>query len=324
VKKEAKQFLDLTGSSVPQEDDEHEAEQESANDDHPTDDLETQAPESQVNSPDTSGETPTPGDEPPTEPVRTDVDDLVDEVMGTEPSPRRLDLDLDDVPFSIRQSRLREQPSTEAPPEDDPSSKRARVDEAPTAFWALASDEPVVEASFAMDKKDMGLFIDKPGDFVLAAMHAKRAEFSMKPASDEMKKKMQGAKLTEVNNWLSNQVCIAVHRSEIGDRVPMRMRWVLTVKSDGTAKARLVVLGFQDHRLGKMPTEAPTVSVRGRNLALQLMANRGFKMRKGDVKAAFLQGQATQGVDNVFVEPCAELREGDQAAESSLRAFQCS
>ena len=27
VKKEAKQFLDLTGSSVPQEDDEHEAEQ---------------------------------------------------------------------------------------------------------------------------------------------------------------------------------------------------------------------------------------------------------------------------------------------------------
>ena len=108
---------------------------------------------------------------------------------------------------------------------------------------------------------------------------------------------------------MGNQVCEAVLRSGIGDRVPMKMRWVLTVKGDGTAKARLVVLGFQDHRLGRMPTEAPTVSVRGRNLALQLMANLGLKMRKGDVKTAFLQGQANQGADNVIVEPCAELRE---------------
>ena len=90
----------------------------------------------------------------------------------------------------------------------------------------------------------------------------------------------------------------------------MKMRWVLTVKSDGSAKARLVVLGLQDHRLGKMPTQAPTVSDRGRNLALQLMANKGLRMRKGDVKAAFLQGNSTQGDDNIFAEPCAELREG--------------
>ena len=30
---------------------------------------------------------------------------------------------------------------------------------------------------------------------------------------------------------------------------------------------------------------------------------------KRDISSAFLQGQASQGKDNVFVEPCAELRE---------------
>ena len=125
----------------------------------------------------------------------------------------------------------------------------------------------------------------------------------MRTATPELRARLQEAKIGEVHNWLANKVCEAVHKSEIGDRVPMKMRWILTVKQDGKAKARLVVLGFQDHRLGNMATEAPTISVRGRNLALQLMANMQQKMVKGDVKAAFLQGNSYQEVHNVICQP---------------------
>ena len=85
------------------------------------------------------------------------------------------------------------------------------------------------------------------------------------------------------------------------------MRWHLTVKSDGTAKARIVLLGFEDHRLGHMKTASPTASVRGRNLAYQICASQKLKLHRGDVKAAFLQ---SQGADTgILVEPVKELRE---------------
>ena len=33
----------------------------------------------------------------------------------------------------------------------------------------------------------------------------------------------------------------------------MKMRWVVTFKDDGSLKARVVVQGFTDQRLGKIP-----------------------------------------------------------------------
>ena len=48
----------------------------------------------------------------------------------------------------------------------------------------------------------------------------------------------------------------------------MKMRWVLTRKSDGSAKARLVALGFMAHNLTEVATASPTMSKVGRNLIL--------------------------------------------------------
>ena len=72
----------------------------------------------------------------------------------------------------------------------------------------------------------------------------------------------------------------------------MRMRWHLTVKTDGQAKARIVLLGFEDPWLGHMKTASPTASVRARNLAYQVCVNEGLRIHKGDVKAAFLPPRA--------------------------------
>ena len=69
----------------------------------------------------------------------------------------------------------------------------------------------------------------------------------------------------------------------------MKMRWVLTRKSDGSAKARLVVLGFMAHNLTEVATTSPTMSKVGRNVILTLAAAYRFKLKAGDVTSAFLQ-----------------------------------
>ena len=68
----------------------------------------------------------------------------------------------------------------------------------------------------------------------------------------------------------------------------MKMRWALTRKSDGTAKARLVVLGFMAHNLTEVATTSPTMSKVGRNVILTLAAAYRFKPKAGDVTSAFL------------------------------------
>ncbi len=69
----------------------------------------------------------------------------------------------------------------------------------------------------------------------------------------------------------------------------MQMRWVLTLKSDGTPKARLVVLGFQAPNLTEVATAAPTMSRAAINLLLTAAASLQLKVKAGDVSSAFLQ-----------------------------------
>ena len=70
----------------------------------------------------------------------------------------------------------------------------------------------------------------------------------------------------------------------------MNMRWVMTFKDAGQLKARLVVQGFMDPRLGKIPTSSPTASRRSLQIFVTLAASHGFQTHKEDVKCAFLQG----------------------------------
>ena len=48
----------------------------------------------------------------------------------------------------------------------------------------------------------------------------------------------------------------------------LSMRWVLTRKSDGSAKARLVVLGFMAPNITEVESASPTMSKTSRNLVL--------------------------------------------------------
>ena len=74
--------------------------------------------------------------------------------------------------------------------------------------------------------------------------------------------------------------------------------WTLTEETGETqAKARLVVKGFTD--LTEIRSESPTLSRLSRQLMLQIAASRGFRLRTGDVKTAFLSGDREEATRDV-------------------------
>ena len=112
------------------------------------------------------------------------------------------------------------------------------------------------------------------------------------------------------------------------------MRWVLTWKDAGDvtdpkkrkAKARAVVLGYQDDQYEHRQTSSPTVSRTGRQAFLQLCAWKRFGITKGDVTAAFLQGELLEedywirSVPEIYEQMNVEPRGIAEAQASSLRA----
>ena len=87
------------------------------------------------------------------------------------------------------------------------------------------------------------------------------------------------------------------------------MRWVLTWKALDTggvkAKARAVLLGFQDPLYAHRATTAPAMTRQTRQLLLQHAAIHGWDVQKGDVSGAFLQGR--EYPDELLCIPCPEI-----------------
>eukprot|EP00974_Lingulodinium_polyedra_P133619 11226347-Lingulodinium_polyedra.AAC.1 len=89
---------------------------------------------------------------------------------------------------------------------------------------------------------------------------------------------MSGAKDGEVQSWMRYHAVEAAVRANYDPREVMKLRWVLSFKSDGRAKARLVVLGYQDPRLDSgIVKSAPVISRRGRQLFLTAAAHHKWR-----------------------------------------------
>ena len=108
---------------------------------------------------------------------------------------------------------------------------------------------------------------------------------------------------------------------ELDPATLMRMRWVLTRKQDGMAKARLVVLGFMAHNLIEVQTTSPTMSKVGRNVFLAITAGMRFHLRSGDVTSAFLQTGTNLEDENLTVLAPPELAAMFGAAPGDTRAL---
>ena len=125
----------------------------------------------------------------------------------------------------------------------------------------------------------------------------KRVEVRLKDLTPEEREKFVAAKGKEVKAWIDHRAVRRVAPGTLDDRQIMRCRWVLTWKPpehEGgarRAKARLVVLGFEDPDLQTVPNDAPTLGKDARQLLLQKVVSNRWRLINFDISSAFLQGQ---------------------------------
>ena len=176
----------------------------------------------------------------------------------------------------------------------------------------------VVELVYNVDEADISKFANSPQKF-LAQRNAKRAvEVNIKHLTGEELEEMAEAMAKELAEWLQEealQTLTSEQLSHIDPNRTLKIRWVLTYKSDPThpkgkkAKARIVILGYQHPEVEQLETASPTLSRTGKHLVLQWAALNKATVESADAKSAFLQGDGQELDDNepIYVRAIAEV-----------------
>ncbi|CAK0818505.1 unnamed protein product, partial [Prorocentrum cordatum] len=180
-------------------------------------------------------------------------------------------------------------------------------------FWSREDNAIEVEISLPEGARG-GHAIRDLSVFVATQLRRQRAEVRERTLTAEDLEKFRKAKTKEAQEWIKEMVLegLPSHVTAPSDRL-MRLRWVLTWKIDPAepggrrAKARLVILGFQDPDLTTEESYAPTATRTARQVFLQKAANLKMWVAKGDVKSAFLQGEELDR--DLFVKPTGEIAE---------------
>ena len=169
----------------------------------------------------------------------------------------------------------------------------------------LTSSDEVIEVAFALSHHEAIKIAETPATALAALARQGRGEVRVSTLTPQEREELVKAKQQEISSFLKHAAVEAATRSGLQCKSLMRMRWVITRKSDDSLKARLVIQGFTDPQLGAKPTASPTVSRRGRQLFLTVAGSLRMKVFKGDAKTAFLQGSV--GDQELHCEPIAEL-----------------
>ena len=139
-------------------------------------------------------------------------------------------------------------------------------------------------------------------------------------AGSEGQERVRSRKSAEIQSWLRYEAVTAALKLQYHHRDIMKMRWILRYKESGKPKARLVVIGYYDPRVGSdVRTEAPVALRRGGSLFIMATAHNQLPIEKGDVKNAFLQGtidDKTHG--DLAEEPVPELRKALNLREDEI------
>ena len=203
------------------------------------------------------------------------------------------------------------------------------TDSSPVQECPSAEDHQCFEIGIDIPTSKRGFqsFLNDPQAFVVNQLKRKTVEVTERRLSPEEYKKFQEAKDKEVRNYIKSH-CFRVlpqHLQPPPDKA-IGMRWILTWKTiqDGTgdkkAKARAVILGYQDKSYEHKQTASPTLSRLGRQAYLVYCAQQHFKVQKGDVSSAFLQGDELQ--EEMFVVPTPEICKALEIPESSITRLQ--
>ena len=148
--------------------------------------------------------------------------------------------------------------------------------------------------------------------YFVGALKRRAIEVSERRLSEDDKKKFRDAKAIEVRNFIASKAFEALPEELRPSRdQAVHMRWILTWKNteDGgrKAKARAVLLGYQDPKYEHRATTAPVMTRQTRQMQLQIAAIHDWQVQKGDVSGAFLQGR--EYPDVLHCVPCDEICE---------------
>jgi len=167
-------------------------------------------------------------------------------------------------------------------------------------------------------QKCLGRTYESQECFIASAAKRQKVEVKLKDLTQEEIEMFKKAKDKEIDSWLSTDTVQKILRHQVPEGQLLRSRWVLTWKSlddieqkeTGTsrkAKARLVILGFEDPMIDSLPRDSPTLGKDSRMLALQCIASHRWNARSFDIRTAFLRG-SRQDSRILGVEPPPELR----------------
>ena len=182
----------------------------------------------------------------------------------------------------------------------------------------VESSAEVLEIDIQIAPRDVHLDRQSGGSRWKVNEKAKRrAEVSFRKLGEEDKLDFMKAMQGELGSYLEREAVEIALRKEIPKERVLPMRWVLTWKAmedDGgkilghKPKARLIIKGFMDPDLLHLKRESPTLSTQNRNLLFAVAAQRRWKLQVGDVKTAFLNGDATERERNLGADPPEEVR----------------
>eukprot|EP00435_Cladocopium_sp_Y103_P039315 s274_g10.t1 len=160
---------------------------------------------------------------------------------------------------------------------------------------------------------------DRPKEtFLASAAKRQKVEVKIRDLSPEDVKLFDKAKDKELDSWLATDTVRKILRNQVPEGQLLRSRWVLTWKNldeveqkelgtSRKAKARLVILGYEDPLIDVLPRDSPTLGRDTRMLALQCIASHRWSARSFDIRTAFLRGSRQD--DRILgVEPPIELR----------------
>ena len=245
---------------------------------------------------------------------------------------------------SSRRTRSRTPIPRDEPEPAEPPTRRARTEPRP----GFVAAEPWWHASFLQESfsaEECGFWNDEHAavevsvelpttraqadralhDFpAYVANHLKRRsaiEISERHLTPDELQQFRAAKSVEVTNFISARAFEAIpdHLKPSLNQA-IKMRWILTWKyrEDGNkkAKARAVLLGYQDPCYEERATHSPTTTRQTRQLQLQLSSSMKFTSRKGDVTGAFLQSRTYPG--ELYCIPCPEICRAMNLPEESI------
>ena len=194
-----------------------------------------------------------------------------------------------------------------------PDHKKERKRKAEGEAERPPKDALAVMCSIEVKEKDLKKLVTRPkkaGVWLSQRMMEKSREVSWRTLDQAQKEEFDEAQSIELSNVISSAAVRALSKAELANvdyAKVMQMRWVLTYKATGKAKARLVVLGYQAHNLTSVETTAPTLSRAGKHVLLTCAANAGFCLESGDVTSAFLQTVGSLESEELYIWAPAEL-----------------